>query len=1406
MSDSDVDTAQLRSQLIQEFYLLQPLEEKIIQLFSVIYEPVNRTSFLECFNYLGAQDKNYKPVGNSKLKPYIDNLLAAGLLIQERGKAPQCHPLLAEVATRSAVKSGCFAAMAEAVEEKLPLRTYFTGKGKIFQNQTQLLREVRLGIYNQDIEFINKQLEDYEEYGYHEDKISATDVFELVCNNPFDADWFRTLSLPLYRSILPSILINSLLRLSPTPEAFAVLEEGCVQPGEHSSDFLQMVLAEQLLLRGCLQETQECLERISEDYQNNAAVFWGWFHFLQGDNEKAINYYTIALKHFKKANNKKKAYFNTIGGLFFILALLKDGSPNRLKEAEEYCSWISRQSDHWLRSTYAQLKILLQVQQGDIAQKDFILSNDIPILEQQHSLETFFSALCFYWVDATEAKKYLPLILEPILSQAIASEYHWLAMETAELLSRLKPDSSYGTQGSILREDIGIESIVDVIHPQEPWELCLNALVNIHKAPQEAPKAVSERRLAWFITSYHSECVLQPREQKINAKGVWSKGRVIALRRLQENLGEFDYLTTQDIRVCGCIETFTTYNRGYYGRTEYTFNEKAISVLIGHPLVFWEDSPTTRVEIVKGEPELIVKKGKAGRLILKFLPHFDEKNDVVTVKETPTRIKVIEVNSEHRRIADILGRKNRLEVPDTAQEKVLAAINTVSTMVTVHSDIGGGLENVEEVPVETTPHIHLLPAGAGLKVAILSRPFADGGSYYPPGKGGATVIAEIDGKRLQTQRNLKQEKQLKKEIIAACPTLTRYEPQDGEWLIEDVEDCLELLLELQELGDKTILEWPEGEKLRVSHNADKDDLQLKIKRQRDWFAVDGELKLDDNLVLDMQHLLELLEQSPSRFVRLGDGQFLALTREFRQRLDELRAFTQKNSKGMGFHPTSVLAMEDLVDGVGKLQADKHWKAHIQRLQEMKNLQPELPSTLQAELRDYQIEGFNWLSRLAYWGVGACLADQMGLGKTLQALAVILQRAPQGATLIIAPTSVCLNWISEVQKFAPTLNPIQFGSGNRQKLLDELQPFDILVCSYGLLQQEDVAQMLSQVEWQTIVLDEAQAIKNIATKRSQAAMNLQSEFKLITTGTPVENHLGELWNLFRFINPGLLGSLESFNQRFAVPIEKFQDKQARQRLKKLIQPFLLRRTKTQVLSELPSRTEITLHVELSQEEMAMYEALRQQAVTKLADSDAAAGHKHLQVLAEIMKLRRACCNSQLVMPDAPLPSAKLQLFGEVLTELLENRHKALVFSQFVDHLHIIRDYLEEQNIKYQYLDGSTPAVERKKRVDAFQAGEGDVFLISLKAGGTGLNLTAADYVIHMDPWWNPAVEDQASDRAHRIGQQRPVTIYRLVAKDTIEDKIVDLHHHKRDLADSLLEDADISGKISTDELLKLIQER
>jgi SNF2 family DNA or RNA helicase len=355
-----------------------------------------------------------------------------------------------------------------------------------------------------------------------------------------------------------------------------------------------------------------------------------------------------------------------------------------------------------------------------------------------------------------------------------------------------------------------------------------------------------------------------------------------------------------------------------------------------------------------------------------------------------------------------------------------------------------------------------------------------------------------------------------------------------------------------------------------------------------------------------------------------------------------------------------------------------------------------------------------------------------------------------------------------------------------------------------LQQESVAELLASIRFQTVILDEAQWIKNVATRRSQGAMNLQAEFKVIMTGTPLENHLGELWNLFRFINPGLLGSLEQFNQRFAGPIERDRNAQARQQLKKLIQPFILRRTKTQVLQELPPRTEIPVYIELSSEETAFYEALRRESLAVLTSNDAPPGQKQLQILAAITKLRRSCCNTNLVNPDLALPSSKLAAFGDIVDELLANQHKALVFSQFVDHLHLLEQYLQQRGVAYQYLDGSTPAKARQTRVDAFQRGEGELFLISLKAGGVGLNLTAADYVIHMDPWWNPAVEDQASDRAHRMGQQRPVTIYRMIAKNTIEEKIVALHGQKRDLADSLLDGADISGKMSADDLLSLMK--
>ena len=814
------------------------------------------------------------------------------------------------------------------------------------------------------------------------------------------------------------------------------------------------------------------------------------------------------------------------------------------------------------------------------------------------------------------------------------------------------------------------------------------------------------------------------------------------------------------------------------------------------------DSP---LEIVEQPLRLVVARQGDHLIRLQLDPEPEkdftgEERSFCMIQEGPRRIAFVFFHEQHLKLHRILGKT--LDVPAAAAERVLASIQKVSSLVAVHSEIGGDLPTAESVSGDTRPHVHLLPFQGGLRAEFFVRPFGDDGPFCRPGQGGANVFASLNGQPKTARRDLLEEQQQLGRLLAACPALAVQIQNDAAEFPSPIE-ALEALLQLEDqvAEERVLLHWPQGQSLRLAGRASAAQFHVQVRQDRDWFAASGTLKVDQSLTVDMMRLIELVESSPSRFVKLDDGRFLALTEQLQRRVEELAAFGDRRGSKLRFPPVRAAALEDLGDSI-KLKADASWTQCVQRMRQAGEVRAGVPTTLQAELRDYQHDGFQWMARLAAWGVGGCLADDMGLGKTIEALALLLHRAAGGPALVVAPTSVGFNWLNETNRFAPTLNARLFGPGDRDAFFKTLGPRDVVICSYGLLHTE-AARFQSQ-PWHTVILDEAQSIKNMATRRSQAAMGLTADFRLIMTGTPLENHLGELWNLFQFINPGLLGSLEHFQQRFAAPIERDGCHETRRRLKKLIQPFLLRRTKTQVLAELPPRTELTLQVELSDEEAAFYEALRQRALEKLSELDNGRPQQ-VKILAEIMRLRRACCHPKLVMEDAGISSSKLALFSETIDELLDNHHKVLVFSQFVDHLTILREELDRKGVSYQYLDGSTPASQRKQRVEAFQAGTGDVFLISLKAGGLGLNLTAADYVLHMDPWWNPAVEDQASDRAHRLGQQRPVTIYRFITKGTIEQRIKDLHATKRDLADSLLDGADLSGRLTAEELLRLIRE-
>jgi SNF2 family DNA or RNA helicase len=1210
-----------------------------------------------------------------------------------------------------------------------------------------------------------------------------------ICARPFEPELLERINGAVRDDVLAVLVSHVQREPASAPPVRAYAEEQVAQGG--ASMALRTALAEHLILCGRLDAAGGLLQDLDD---SSTLYYRSVLQLLRGDLDEALANFDKALKTLRKETGKRKAIFEGIGGHLYVTALLRSSDPKHAKALDTYLDSATRAVQSHDTAVYQQLSMLRQIRGGTVD------AEVLPSRNWETALQpVMFRALLHWWLgmpQLAERKAWL----EQQMQTAEAAGFDFIAAQIGSVLGQL---GMVGVEqrAIALRQRHRFTDMALWFEREQPWERQLNALINLQ--PAVNVEVVKESRLVWLLgwDEHLGVRALEPREQKRDVQGGWTRGRPLALKRLAEDAAELDFLTAQDVQVASTVGAYRYYS-GTGMRYEFDI-DKAVALLAGHPLLFWMDSPGTRIELLPGEPQLMVRAAN-GRVTISLNPPIrEQQGDVVVTKETPTRLRIVRIRDEHKRIGAIVG--DGLEVPLEAERRVLQAISAISSIVTVQSDIGGSPADIEQVSADMRLHLHLLPYQQGLRVRVLVRPLRDAGPFLGPGDGAESIIADVNGVRTEARRDLNAEREAERQLLADCKALENAEHEHGEWLLGQPFHCLELITELQELdASRVVVAWPEGESFRITKKLSSKSVRLNIRRDKDWFAANGEVKIDENKVMDLRELLGRLRED--RFIALGDNQFLALTDELHRRLSDLSAYTDADEEALRFHPLASFALEEMALEAGEVDADTAWRKHLQHMQANAEYKPQLPSTLQAELRDYQVEGFEWLSRLAHWGVGACLADDMGLGKTLQALALILSRAPGGPTLVVAPTSVATNWMAEAERFAPTLNMKLFGAGDRAAMVKEAGAFDVIVVSYGLLQLE--AALFKELRWHTIVLDEAQAIKNAHTRRSQAVMALRGDFRMAATGTPLENHLGELWNLFRFINPGLLGSSDQFNLRFAGPIEKASDKRAelaaRTRLRRLTQPFILRRTKAQVLSELPPRTEIVLPVELSVEETALYESLRRDALERIATLEAPQAQKQIQILAEMMKLRRACCNPVLVAPDSGIRSSKLEAFARLVDELLENRHKALVFSQFVDHLTLLRRHLDERGIRYQYLDGATPMQERKRRVDAFQAGDGDLFLISLKAGGVGINLTAADYVIHMDPWWNPAVEDQASDRAHRMGQQRPVTIYRLVARHTIEEGIVDLHRHKRDLADSLLEGSDVSARMSPEDMLAMLQ--
>ena len=1366
------------SDLEQRYNKLSTIEKEIVGLLAVIRKSGSRTWMIKYLSKARIKHTSGQNFTVATLNPYLEMLQKKGFILWYGSRLEFCKDF-GDGLTRILIDSNKYKRFADVVLDQS------TGTdGNIIFYYTDFdykiaLRDLMIRLTLKDLSGFSKLLDGIYKKFLRPVKEFPPAVF--LFQNLYDFSIIEILPSQMIEDILEHILNFSFINLEPAERAFEELSKRS-ERGLLSRSGTE-TLIRQLILRGNLAKALNLATR------NDAGrAFFGWIEFLKGDEKLAISKFT-ALASSSSGNQEQTIFLDGFQALFFILALIKSNKPDLLNKALIYIGSLvlSPMLNEFL-PLFRTLKEVILVRVGRVTK----IPRHCSINNEKFHFENFFSLLAAYWFGVKDLDEAL-LDLEKYFTSAVASGYLWYASELAELINRISENHiALGRMSAAFREREGVTSIVDTVPVIQNWELSLQALLNMGKTgdSEEGPKSLE--RLVWFLSITSLGCNFHPKIQKFS-KGRWTKGRTVALKRLYLNEENLSFLTPQDFGVCESIES------SHHEDISYSLNgNKALLAFVGHPLVFNETEPEVRVEVIESEPELIVSE-TSQMLRLRLEPQISEQG-IYFVLENPSLLKVFNVSEEQWKLADIIGEE--LTLPISAKETVLEAICGLSSVVTLQSAIGFEDKGAEKISADSLPYFQLYPFGEGLKVRVVVRPFGLKGSCYVPASGTKTLVSKIGTQVFQTDRNMKEEKSRFEEVIRACKSLEFFERLGSDWNSPEPEHCLELLTELEVLGDRVRIEWPQGERLKIAQRLSVSQLSLTVQKQGDCFEASGEFSNGDDII-DMSSVLKLLDQTQGRFLPLGDGQFIELTRRFRQRLDELRAFSEPTEKGLRFHPSAALSLNEFSADTGTLTVDGHWQSHVSHFSEAQLIEPKLPSTFKGQLRDYQAEGFVWMARLAHWGAGACLADDMGLGKTIQVLALLLYRASKGPSLVIAPTWACSNWIDEARRFTPTLNPILFGKSYCQDAISKLGPFDVLVCSYGLMVQE--VALFSGTEWNVIVLDEAQAIKNSGTKRSGVVMSLRGAFKLITTGTPVENHLGEFWNLFCFINPGLLGSLTSFNRRFMTPIEKEGDTLALGRLRKLVQPFVLRRLKSQVFDELPTRTEILMPIPMTSKEMALYEALRQSSISKVKKSSESGGKLATQILAELMTLRRMCCNSQLILPENPLPSSKMAAFERLLEELLAGGHKTLVFSQFIDNLSIIREFLESKKIDYRYLDGSTSQAKRKQQVDAFQAGEGNLFLINLKAVVTGLNLTAADYVIHMDPWWNPAVEDQASGRAHRIGQLFPVTVYRLVAKHTIEEKIVELCKQKGEFAKHILEGSEISVRLSAEELLKLLKD-
>ncbi len=1197
-------------------------------------------------------------------------------------------------------------------------------------------------------------------------------LYEMVLF-PFDATWLCATFRERSDAVLWHVLSHALEHQLPCPMLVGWLGASYA-PGAVPA--LDAALAAHALLQG---RDQDALARAGHLDAATSNALLGLCHLIRGDLEPA----RLALTRSTRAKTTGKRSPHALTPLVALLVgvqFVGQDGPALAARSLRHPHASTRQ-----KATAKALQTLLRHRSEDPSRlprpDPYQCSSEASAWEL---LFLGFSAFCSPQPATTRAAWALRLV-QGGAAWAEAG-YDWLGRQALVLAQALDAE-----QTSRAREELGhryslgnltplSSDLLPLVRPRQLWEeqlLVLQELAPVVARPR------TKHQLDWVVDAATGN-VHQPILFEYEAPSGWARhGRVSFddLPRLRCDLPVEDQRALDVIADCA-------HTPACDGAHPSFPHLELLEALIDHPRVEDATEAATPLSIRRGACEVVTQDG-SDSLILSLSPRSCAVG-LNLVRTSASELRVVRVPEDWQPLLDAL--RVDVVVPHEQAPRALEVLARLGAGINVRSP---HLGTNQERAADANLIVRLRPDSGAFWLELGVRPFGPEGRFFYPCQGPTVLTRNVAGQRQRLVRDVALEQRALAQLLEGCSLLLQTEtdaPGVQRWLLS-LDNTLTFLSQLRATGSVRV-EWPEGGQLVVGSEARSQSLTGTLRAKKGWYLLRGQVPLDSVTQVGLEQLCRLPATSSGRFVRLPEGDFVALDARLARIIAHLRG-APRESGGLGLRlaTSHLLCLGSELAHTG-LSLDEKVDALGHEWDTATETRVALPPGFRGQLRPYQEEGFQFLQRMARYGLGACLADDMGLGKTVQLLAALLARPHGSWHLVVAPTSVCTNWQREAARFAPELRVVSYEGSQRDQWLPTSSsaadtphsgpsPQSILVVtSYAVLAQS-VERLASQV-WDTVILDEAQAIKNPLSQRARAAYRLQAVARFAATGTPIENHLGDLWGIFRFLNPELLGSLKAFQTHFQKPIERSDSKTHQGTLLALVRPFLLRRTKSEVLAELPDRIHVRRALHLSDDEALRYASLRRTISEKLRGGAGGASNT-FQVLAEITRLRRFCCHPRLVFPDAPADCAKLRALVPLLEELVQNGRRALIFSQYVDFLHYVRERLSEHGLSYEYLDGRTSRADRQAAVDRFQEGQSPLFVMSLKAGGLGLNLTAADTVIHLDPWWNPAVREQATDRAHRMGQLRKVTVIEFVTQDTIEEDILELHRTKLELSQSIL---------------------